>query len=193
MHGAEAVLRKEGRLLVKDRIKKGYRIHQLDEKIRKARTKAESKLLREARRAGVLTPHIIDESGYNIKMEFIAGKKVKDILDKNNMAVICRAIGESVAKLHNRDIIHGDLTTSNMILKGDKLYIIDFGLGFFSSRPEDKATDLRLLKQALESTHFSLLPRAWQIILNAYRRHYPSEEVIKVLQRIEKRGRYKER
>ena len=55
-----------------------------------------------------------------IKMEFIDGKLLKDILDtltKNTRNLLLREIGREIAKIHDNDIIHGDLTTSNMILK----------------------------------------------------------------------------
>ena len=68
-------------------------------------------------------------------------------------------IGESVARIHQKDIIHGDLTTSNMIFKNEKVFFIDFGLGYISRKIEDKAVDIHLLKQALEAKHFHTLER----------------------------------
>ena len=202
--GAEAVLTKEGDVLKKDRIKKSYRIPQIDEKLRSSRTKKEAALLRSARRCGVATPQIIDESSYSIKMEFIEGKKVKDFLNKKNAGEIGEAIGENIVKLHSNGIIHGDLTTSNMIVKIDdendarstfqKIYFIDFGLGFSSSRIEDKSIDLRLLEQAIKSTHFEIYETLWNSILNTYRKNcFDSGQTIKRLSEIEKRARYKER
>src|SRR3989338_5395656 len=82
--GAEAELTREGGAVVKVRIKKGYRLPELDDKLRKRRTSAEARLLREARRAGVLTPQIIEEGKTTIKMEFMDGNKVKDEIDKKN-------------------------------------------------------------------------------------------------------------
>ncbi len=192
--GAEAVITREDDAVVKERIKKGYRLTELDEKLRKQRTSTEAKLLRAAKRAGVNTPKILGEDKFSLTMEFIDGKKVRDVLSKKNAAEICEKIGEAVAKLHNYDIIHGDLTTSNMILKDEEIFFIDFGLGFASQRAEDKATDLYLLHEALESTHFEILGEAWKTVLNAYRKHYTgAEKVIKTLLEVEKRGRYKER
>ena len=78
--GAEAILYKEGEVLIKDRIRKGYRIKELDDKLRKKRTRLEANLLREARRI-VSVPQMIGESGCTIKMEFISGKRVKEILN----------------------------------------------------------------------------------------------------------------
>jgi TP53 regulating kinase-like protein len=192
--GAEAVISKENDVIVKERIKKGYRLPELDEQLRKKRTATEAKLLRAARRAGVNTPKILEEDKFSIKMENIPGKKVRDILSGKNAAEICTKIGIAVGKLHSYGIIHGDLTTSNMIVKDDELFFIDFGLGFMSQRPEDKATDLHLLHEALESTHFDVLEKAWQTVLKAYNEQYSDgKKVIKTLLEVEKRGRYKER
>lgn len=210
--GAEAVIKKEKDVVIKERIAKGYRLKEIDERLRKRRTALEARLLREARRAGVNTPQILEEDKFSLKMEFVNGEKVRNILTKANCMEICNEIGEAVAKLHSYDIVHGDLTTSNMIIvKGDKmteasgsgkvknphgfsLYLIDFGLGSMSQKAEDKAVDLYVLHEMLESTHFDLLDDAWQTVLNAYRKHYrDAEKVIKTLSEVEKRGRYKER
>jgi TP53 regulating kinase-like protein len=99
-------------------------------------------------------------------------------------------LGENIAVLHQNDIIHGDLTTSNMILKNNKIYFIDFGLGFQSARIEDKAVDLHLLRQALESKHF----KHWQTLFDAVLLGYKklgNEAVLLQLKKVESRGRYK--
>jgi len=192
--GAEAVLERHDEKLIKNRVKKNYRVPEIDVRLRKQRTKMEAKLLGKAQRLGVAVPQVLEQNDFSITMEFISGEKVKDILNKRNEKEICKKIGLSVSLLHNADIIHGDLTTSNMILWKNKLYLIDFGLGFHSSRLEDKATDLHLLQEALESTHFSIVESAWKIILNTYKKNaVDSEQVIKTLNKIQKRGRYKKR
>ena len=112
--GAEANIYCKDGIIVKDRVSKGYREPLLDEQIRKMRTKAEAKLISDSARAGVHVPKIISRDVYIIEMEHVKGRRVKDILSAGNMDAICREIGESVAKLHNAGMIHGDLTTSNM-------------------------------------------------------------------------------
>jgi len=189
--GAEAVLRRKGGVLAKERIKKGYRLPQLDETLRARRTRREAALMRAAARAGINVPRIENVSKYAIAMEFVEGRMVRDVLDKLSEAglkQICAEIGKAVAQMHEYNIIHGDLTTSNLILQRDKLFFLDFGLGFQSSRIEDKATDLRVLHEALGSA------KPWEIILKAYQENYErSNEVIKTLEKIEKRGRYSKR
>jgi TP53 regulating kinase-like protein len=197
--GAEAVLYLEERdgekVLVKDRLPKGYRIPQLDDKIRMQRTRHEESLILKARRAGVAAPNIVDAGKSRIVMEWIEGKKLKDSLNgmpRSRRAGIYRLMGESIGRLHSAGIIHGDLTTSNMIFKGGALYIIDFGLGKISGKIEDQAVDLYLLYEALKSTHLKLQREAWQSILKAYKQNYAkSNEVLSRLLKIENRRRYK--
>jgi len=192
--GAEATITRENDTIIKERLRKGYRLPELDEKIRKRRTALEARLLREARRVGVNTPQVLEEEKTRLALEFVDGMKVKDALDAGNFGDITAKIGEAAAKLHEYDIIHGDLTTSNMIINEKGLWLIDFGLGFVSKRAEDKAVDLYLLHEALESTHFEVLEQAWKTILASYKTHYgDSGKVIKALLDVEKRGRYKER
>jgi len=192
--GAEAVLTREDGVLVKERVKKGYRLSKLDEALRKQRTAHEASLLNTARRAGVCTPQVMDTAGTVLKMEWIEGKRVKEILTEENCEEIARKIGAAIGKLHTYDVVHGDLTTSNMIVRGDDIYFIDFGLGFQSPKTEDKAVDLYLLYHAIESTHWALLARLWHVVLEAYHENFSgAEKVIKTLSAIEKRGRYRER
>jgi TP53 regulating kinase-like protein len=134
-----------------------------------------------------------------IEMEFIEGPVLRDALDllsKKDRAVVCQHIGEMIARLHNANIIHGDLTTSNMILKEEKadaLYFIDFGLGHISLKVEDKAVDLHLLKQALVSKHNKIWKECYDEIMHAYSKTLGKDAFEKVKERIgkiEKRGRY---
>jgi len=100
-------------------------------------------------------------------------------------------IGENLAKLHDNNIIHSDLTTSNMILKSDKVYFIDFGLGFESNRLEDKATDLRLIKQAFEAKHSKKSKLYFSSLLKGYYKSKNAKIVLNQLKKVESRGRYK--
>jgi len=119
--GAEAkiFLYEKSNLIIKDRIPKSYRIPELDKKIIKQRTKAEKKLLEKASKI-INAPNPLPLRDINIiKMPFIDGKKLSEYLDNFSLEEqkqIMEKIGESVSKLHKEDIIHGDLTTSNMIL-----------------------------------------------------------------------------
>lgn len=190
--GAEAIIYQKENTIIKDRIKKSYRLEQLDRKIRKQRTKAETIILEKLSNL-IPVPKLIPQKEFDkIEMELIEGKKLSEDLDKlKNANKVCEKIGEQLAKMHDADIIHGDLTTSNMILSENKLYFIDFGLGFHSQRIEDKAVDLHLIKQALEAKHFKNWEGYFKAILKGYKKSKNYSKVIEQLKKVEARGRYK--
>lgn len=68
---------------------------------------------------------------------------------------LARRTGISIAKLHKANLIHGDLTTSNFLLRSKDLsvVVIDFGLSYTSTMAEDRAVDLYVLERAFLSTH----------------------------------------
>ena len=183
--GAEAILYKQGNSLVKERIKKSYRIGEIDLPLRKQRTRKEAKILEKLS----FSPKLIklDEKNFKIEMEFIEGKTLNDSINKiKDKQKIFTLLGKQIEQMHNRNIIHGDLTTSNMLLKENKLFFIDFGLSFISDKIEDKAVDLHLLKQCLNSKHYK-----YSELFNYVLQGYKNQEVIKRLKKVESRGRYK--
>jgi len=183
--GAESIICLN-KSITKKRIKKSYRIPQIDQKIRKKSTKTETKLLQKAFSL-IPTPKLLSSKDTTIKMEYIKGKLIKDILNSSKIKQqLCKQIGQQISLLHKNNIIHGDLTTSNMILKNNKIYFIDYGLSFISQKTEDKAVDLYLLKQALKAKNYKH-PNLFNIIL----RSYNNKEVIERLKKVEQRGRYK--
>ena len=128
-------------------------------------------------------------------MEFISGRKLSENLDElKDWKEVCEKIGENIAKLHDLNIIHGDLTTSNMIYveKEEKVYFIDFGLGYGNGKTEDKAVDLHLIKQAIEAKHFEKWEEYFKAVLKGYRISENAQETLKRLEKVERRGRYKE-
>jgi len=188
--GAEAELYLEEDKVIKKRIKKNYRIKQIDESLRKTRTRSEAKIIKKLPKE-IPAPELLnmDDKNMDIEMSFIKGDKVRDILD--NKLEICEEIGKKVAVLHNHDIIHGDLTTSNMIYNKE-VYFIDFGLSFFSKRVEDKAVDLHLLKQALESKHYKVFEKAFSLVLKGYKSKSDNfDEIMTRFEKVEARGRNK--
>jgi Kae1-associated kinase Bud32 len=198
--GAEAILYlrdgERGQELVKERVSKGYRIAQLDEKIRKQRTRAEAKLMERARANGVPVPRTRIEDEFKLVMDYIQGMKLKDALNKMHEGErkdVCGKMGKLIAKIHETGVIHGDLTTSNMILsKDNEIYLIDFGLGKFSLSVEDRAVDLFLLYEAIKATHFTVLDACWQEITRAYAQHFSqAKEVLARMEKIKNRRRYK--
>lgn len=197
--GAEAKLFKEGNLVIKERISKSYRIKELDDKIRKYRTRREINILEKASKI-IPVPNLdsnSSEKDFKVIMEYVNGKKLAehlDLFEYKKRIEICQKIGKQVAILHNNNIIHGDLTTSNMILKNDEIYFIDFGLSFIDQKSEHKAVDLHLLKQALESKHYKHYESSFKAVLEGYKENSKNhKEILDRLDKVEGRGRYKTR
>lgn len=196
--GAESNIVKSSYLsrdaVLKNRISKNYRIPEIDNKIRKARTKLEAKLLSDVKKAGVVTPILYDVNLHDktILMEEIKGDLVKDIINED----LAYEIGENIAKFHNLNIIHGDITSSNMMVNDkNQLVFIDFGLGRYSDLFEDKAVDLLVLKKSLQSIDYNTAIKIFDKVLEGYADEYKDdslnrEQIIKKINEIESRGRY---
>ncbi|HKO41270.1 MAG TPA: KEOPS complex kinase/ATPase Bud32 [Nitrososphaeraceae archaeon] len=169
---------------------KKYRNITLDNLIRRRRTIHEATMLNDAKTTGIKTPFIyfLDPKHAEIIMEYIDGENVKDILSPE----IGFEIGKYVSVLHNQNIIHGDLTTSNFIKRKDDLYLIDFGLSFYSQRIEDMATDIRIIKEILSSAHIQICDQTYDRFLKGYQltTKYNFNRILKVVKDIEARGRY---
>ena len=144
--GAEASLAQnflDGMNVVsKKRFPKKYRNSVLDLKIRRERTRSEAKLIKRAATV-INTPRIVfvNENKGELVLEFINGKALKEVVEKNPN--LCVEAGKDIRRLHDCGIIHGDLTTSNIIVadesdplfferikKHGHLFFVDFGLGF---------------------------------------------------------------
>ncbi len=185
---AEIFLDEKNNKVIKKRIKKEYRIPQIDLELRKSRTRIEAKILKILPIKG---PKLIsDDRTETIEMSYIEGPKLRDVL-KDNVS-LAKEIGEKLAILHDKGIIHGDLTTSNMILN-DEIYFIDFGLSFFSEKIENKAVDIHLLKQALESKHHKIAKQAFELFLEGYKKSENFKKTIERFNIVEQRGRHKKK
>jgi N6-L-threonylcarbamoyladenine synthase/protein kinase Bud32 len=197
--GAEANLYQDQYLdyqvMVKKRVPKNYRIEEIDKHLRKTRTKSESKLLNEAKRCGVMTPLIydVDLAENTITMEKVNGNLIKDVFNDKGLdqiISICQGIGKSVARLHQCGIIHGDLTTSNLLLKSNNIVFIDFGLGKISNLIEDKGVDLLVFKKALSGIHHDISDDCFAAIMEGYQDADDYHLVLDKISEIEGRGRY---
>jgi len=201
--GAEASLYLEEwhsrKVIMKRRLPKKYRIPELDLMIRSQRTIHEPHIIHKAKEAGVPTPTIfmVDVSDANIVMEFVEGKQVKEVLDnfsKEERLNLCKIIGKMIGRLHKHGIIHGDLTTSNMILTPyGKVVFVDFGLSERSTELEPKGVDLHLMKRTFHSTHYKHAKESYKAVMEGYAESVGQEEAKNVaakIREIEKRGRY---
>ncbi|KAJ3155215.1 TP53 regulating kinase [Geranomyces variabilis] len=186
--------------IVKERFRKAYRHPTLDEKLTSRRVVQEARCLHRMRRAGVDTPtvYLVDVKASTIYMEFIDGISVRDHIvatspmSQQDESVLATKIAKSLGVMHDEDIVHGDLTTSNMMMRaGDipSLVLIDFGLSFVSTLVEDKAVDLYVLERALSSTHPDT-DSFFQAILNAYAKNSKGGKIVlKKLEDVRRRGR----
>ncbi|CAH3153551.1 unnamed protein product [Porites evermanni] len=156
------------------------------------------------RKAGICTPAVffVDYTTHCIYMEEIENSEtardhINNLLgnpeekSEQILQVLAEKIGSCLADMHNVDCIHGDLTTSNILLKtgAENIILIDFGLSFISALTEDKGVDLYVLERAFLSTHPNT-EELFKIILESYRKKAnKAEEVIKKLDEVRLRGR----
>lgn len=173
---------------------KPYRNEFLDREIRKKRTIHEANMLSATKIAKVPSPFVyfVDPIHSEIIMECIHGENVKAIIDPQ----LAAEIGRHTARIHSRNIIHGDLTPSNFIFDKlhQKLTVIDFGLSYFSERLEDKAVDIRLIKEILMSAYASDYEKLFSGFLLGYKEicgdSHLTAKILGTVRAIERRGRY---
>ncbi|KAK0431199.1 hypothetical protein EV421DRAFT_1854742 [Armillaria borealis] len=189
-------------ILLKYRFKKKYRHPSLDANLTRSRVAGEARAILKCLRSGVSVPGIrmVDAAEGVLGIEWIDGQSVRkllpggveedgeegededegltnpDSLEEYGVSAdeIMQFIGTEIAKMHLADIIHGDLTTSNMMLRHPRrtglpvqMFLVDFGLAYHSSLTEDKAVDLYVLERAFSSTHPESEP-LFASVLQAY-------------------------
>jgi TP53 regulating kinase and related kinases len=201
------------RCLVKERFVKKYRHPDLDKSLTKGRMKAEQKAIQRCAAAGVLTPKLfnVDFNQRKIFMEYLEDTTTAKVyIDKQIAAgeseeskAALRNLGETIGfvvrRMHDHNIIHGDLTTSNMMIRPatdetkvtpENLVMIDFGLSSYSASAEDKGVDLYVLERALLSTH-SKAPEFFNSILDAYKGadEKTTQEIVAKFEEVRARGR----
>jgi N6-L-threonylcarbamoyladenine synthase/protein kinase Bud32 len=188
-HGAEAVITVTGKTAEKRRVSKRYRVPGLDRRLITERTRAEARLIAAARKAGVPTPVMRDITADTIRMEFIKGPLLTDNLSETTVQEAGRIIG----KLHTAGIMHGDLTTSNLILRAsdERCVLIDFGLSQVTKEIEQRGVDIHVFFQTLEST----APEQAELLKTAFITGYKetfegAADVIHREYEIGQRGRY---
>ncbi|MEE6510353.1 hypothetical protein FKM82_029993 [Ascaphus truei] len=206
--GAEARLYR-GRFLgratvVKERFRKAYRHPALEERLSVRRAAQEVRSILRCRRAGIAAPAVffVDYVSNCIYLEDIEqSTTVRDYIlstqqpvkDVSKLYSLAEKIGHILAQMHDEDVIHGDLTTSNMLLRSPfeelNLVVIDFGLSFISALPEDKGVDLYVLEKAFLSTHPNT-EDVFKALLRSYSgTSKKSGPVIKKLDEVRLRGR----
>ncbi|MGI0092356.1 MAG: KEOPS complex kinase/ATPase Bud32 [Nitrososphaerales archaeon] len=185
------------------RIPKSYRNQELDKILRTRRTKEEVELLHGAKLARVDCPEVYfaDPMKSEIIMEYVRGDLLVAMRDEDGKEQrrkkreTLTRLGIFASRLHANGIIHGDLTTKNVIIAQDRIVVIDFGLSFMSVRIEDKAEDMHLLKQAIKSSSSSRgsANRDYEHVMKGYAKetgNKNTEVIRKQISEIERRGRY---
>lgn len=202
--GAEAYLYKSVFLgmevVVKYRLPKPYRDPLLDKRIRRERTVLEARIIARVKELGVPTPTLlmVDPSRSIIIMEYIHGKRLKELIGKESIELIekyVKDVGRSIGIIHKAGIVHGDLTTSNIILREGIPHIIDFGLAQYSEELEDQGVDIHLFLRSLESTHPHFANKLFEIFMYGYEEivgRHRKKLVLDKVKEIRMRGRYVE-
>lgn len=200
--GAESIILKTERwnqsFVLKWRQSKPYLFKDIDSHLRKTRTSRECKMLSVARTLGVSTPAVyaVDLDDYTILMDYIEGTQFKQIansLPKNQLKKFCLEFGRSIALLHKGDVVHGDPTTSNVIIDSkSKLWLVDFGLSEMNATVEMKGVDLHLIHRALETTHWDLQECMLEATIKGYSDTLGEEakDSLSRMEEIRERGRY---
>ena len=186
--------------LAKRRNPKRYRHPELDLRMRKTRTKTEADIIHRAKMSGVPTPLLyqVDPDEAVIVMEYIEGVKVRDAVDgltDRERRKLFKRIGGYAGRLHGAGVIHGDLTTSNILKQGDRLVFIDFGLAEVSTEVEKRGVDLNLMDRMLTSTHYRHREELLAAFLEGYRGALgeEAEEAVTRMIEVARRGRYVEK
>ena len=183
---------------LKSRPSKPYLLPEIDNMLRTSRTSRECKALTVARSLGVPTPAVysIDLKDCTILMDFITGQQLKEVASskkETNLTELCLQFGQYIAYLHRGGMVHGDPTTSNLIVApSGKIWMIDFGLAELNATVEMKGVDLHLIRRALETTHWDVQDEMLEATIEGYT-NILGVEVKPILTRMEEireRGRY---
>jgi len=200
--GAESIIYKVRRwdrpLILKWRQTKPYLFRDIDSQLNRLRTGRECKMLTMARTLGVPTPAVysVDLVNHTILMDYIEGtqfKQIVDTLSSTRLSQLCHLFGRLIAFLHRGDIVHGDPTTSNLIVDDDfRLWMVDFGLSEMNATVEMKGVDLHLLRRALETTHWDLEDIMLKATLEGYTQTLEEDanDILSRMNEIRERGRY---
>ena len=200
--GAESIIFKINQsgqnFLLKYRPKKPYLLDAIDESVRKLRTIRECKMITIARKLGVPTPAVyaLDKTNHALLMEYIKGRQLKEIVDevsKKKLEMMCNKFGYLIALLHQGNVIHGDPTTSNVIVDNQsQLWLVDFGLSEMNATIEMKGVDLHLIHRAFETTHWNFQEIMLKKTLEGYTDMMgdAAKDILSRMAEIRERGRY---
>ena len=185
-------------VIVKSRVPKPYLHSGIDSTLRRQRTARECRMLTYARKLGIRTPAVyaVDRSEHLIVMDFIEGRQLKELVPAvtdDRLYTLCVEFGTILGRLHKGTVVHGDPTTSNVIVdEQGNLWMVDFGLAEWNATIEMMAVDLHLVKRALETTHWDRQDTMFEAVRQGYFQ-IMAQDALDVFQRmteIRERGRY---
>jgi len=200
--GAESVIYKMDQwgvpYVLKWRQSKPYLLPDIDIQLRKSRTSRECKMLTVSRTLGVPTPAVysVDLNKHIITMDFISGTQFKELagkLPRSTLISLSYGFGKLIATLHEGDVVHGDPTTSNVIVdEKSRMWLVDFGLSEMNATTEMKGVDLHLIHRALETTHWDNQETMLDATLEGYVEVLGkvAEPTLSRMKEIRERGRY---
>ena len=196
--------------ICKERFSKAYRHPVLDERLTKSRCRSEARILEKCgKTTDIRVPRVVRVDPPNLYLEFLEGQSLKDYWLKPNLQngqhqidtlVVAGKMGDVIGLLHNLGVIHGDLTTSNMMIQYTgsdyELVMIDFGLAKSTNSVEEQAVDLYVLERALQSTHPGLPENFFEVLLESYTAttasSKKSQNTLQRLEQVRLRGRKRE-
>lgn len=178
--------------ILKTRLPKTYRHHDLDENIRYSRLRNETSLLSGMRSAGIPVPMLLDIDFVQHSMTTgrIEGMTLRDYLvQTGSPGNLPHDLGVIIGKMHEHGISHGDLTTSNVIFS-EKLYLIDPSMGKTAASLEELAADLVMLEESFRSAH-GVMPELWDLFRASYEKECKrGSEILAACEAIKGRRRY---
>jgi len=184
--GAEALVTIHGDRVVKQRLPKAYRLPEVDAALRKQRSRREARLLRKLH-STIRVPAVLEEKDDTLVLERIHGAALKQHLDVRH----CHNVGELVGRMHAQNVIHGDLTTSNLLLehagkKDERIALVDFGLAYPSHKLEDMATDVHVFEELVPAECFKEFWKGYETT------NPKAPDVHGRLEKLKGRGRYRQ-
>ena len=195
--GAESVISQDEFLgisaMIKKRVNKSYRDKRLDERILSERIGREMRILAKGIESGINFPILLDYNNdrKEIVLQKIEGTMFNTVLqNRDNLTTNISNLGHEIAKMHCSNISHGDLNLNNIIVSGDRIFIIDPSLGSLSPGVEELATDIKMVNDFLAGYRVGDKD-LYEVFIESYKSDFQRwQEVLTVLKEMEVRKRY---
>ena len=144
----------------KQRRPRSWRHPNLDHRLGVRRMISEARLLIRTRKAGLSVPSVwdLDYEGGQLIIEHLDGRPLIDVLNDEattsaTAQAILRRVGAAVRRLHREATTHGDLSSNNILIEGEQVHLIDFGLASIEYDVERFGIDLHVLDEILGASH----------------------------------------